>query len=337
MDFEFSIVTGKTIHGLLQGRLTECVEVVKQAYLTHGRKQAINPNSYFLKFPEKPSCRIIALPAYLGGAFNVSGIKWIASYPENITRGFPRASAVLVLNSYETGYPFACLESSIISAARTAASAVLGAEHMNGGERHVKTLGIVGNGFIAKYIYTFLLGMGWEIEALKLFDVSSTEAEKFKEGVCDPARHKEISVAPSLNDLLRSSELIVLTTVAAAPHIVDFDLLRHNPVVLHISLRDITPEILLRSHNIVDDVEHVMQAGTSCHLAERATGGRGFVTGTLAELMEGACSVDRSRPTLFSPFGLGILDLAVGKWLYDLAVESGQSIRVSDFFHEVTR
>jgi len=32
-------------------------------------------------------------------------LKWIASYPGNVQRGFPRASAVLVLNDYENGYP----------------------------------------------------------------------------------------------------------------------------------------------------------------------------------------------------------------------------------------
>ena len=48
-------------------------------------------------------------------------------------------------------------------------------------------------------------------------------------------------------------------------------------------------------------------------------------------------SVDRSRPIIFSPFGLGILDVAVGKWVYDQAVAAGQDLRLSDFFHEVVR
>jgi N-[(2S)-2-amino-2-carboxyethyl]-L-glutamate dehydrogenase len=337
MNFEFSIIPGKVIHRLIHERIDECIVRVKEAYLAHSAGKSVNPDSYFLRFPEKPSSRIIALPAHLGGETNVSGIKWIASYPENVQRGFPRASAVLVLNSAETGYPFACLEASIISAARTAASAVLGAQWMNQGTRHARTLGIVGNGLIARYIYTFLLGAGWEIDEVQLYDSAAGEAARFASTVCQPQRHQRITCAPHLESLLRASDLILLTTVASTPHIHDARLLAHNPIVLNISLRDLAPELLLSSYNIVDDVEHVMKANTSPHLAEQLSGGRAFVTGTLAHLIQGRCQVDRQRPTLFSPFGLGILDLAVGKWVYDLAMEAGEGIQVPDFFYELVR
>src|SRR5207302_8679041 len=115
--------------------------------------------------------------------------------------------------------------------------------------------------------------------------------------------------------------------VASAPYISDASLFEHNPVVLHISLRDLAPEILLQSQNVVDDVEHVMKANTSPHLTEQLTGSRSFVTGTLAEIMLGRRSVNRSRPILFSPFALGILDVAVGKWVYDMALAAGQHQR----------
>ena len=284
MRFEVSIINGKTVFDIIDTHRDECIGVVRDAYLAHADGQCVNPDSYFLTFPDKPDCRIIALPAYLGNGCGVAGLKWIASYPANVQRGFPRASAVLVLNNYDTGYPFAILESSIISAARTAASAALAAYWLNGLSRRAHSLGIVGTGFIARYVYDFLVDTGWEIEDVRLYDTSPAESEKFRSTTCRPERHGAVTVAPDVEQLVRACDLIVFATVAKTPHIVDPALFEHNPLVLHISLRDLAPELLLKSQNVVDDVEHVMKANTSAHLAEQQTGNRSFVTGTLAAI-----------------------------------------------------
>ncbi len=338
MDFNLSVVRGKTVHALVHQKLPEVVAVVREAYLAHGEGKSVNPNSYFLLFPEKPSARIIALPAYLGSRFDVSGIKWIASYPENVKKGFPRASAVLVLNDYETGYPFALLESSIISAARTAGSAVLAAELLHGGgKKEAKRLGMVGCGLIARYLYDFFLGMDWKIPELMLFDTGDGEAQRFAEKVVKRDRHQKVEIAPDVSSLVGSCDLSVFATVAPKPHVHDLSLFAHQPTVLNVSLRDLAPEILEISNNVVDDVDHVMKANTSPHLLEQKLGHRRFVNGTLAEVLTGKAKLDPSKPTIFSPFGLGILDLAVGKWAYDQAVASGEAFTMNDFFFELER
>src|SRR2546426_4656591 len=87
MHFELSIINGKTVFDIVRAHRSECIRIVRDAYLAHADGQSVNPDSYFLKFPDKPDCRIIALPAYLGKNFGVAGLKWIASYPANIQRG----------------------------------------------------------------------------------------------------------------------------------------------------------------------------------------------------------------------------------------------------------
>ena len=337
MAFELSLINGKTVHDIVEADVERCIEIVKQAYLAHGQGLTVNPPSHFLRFPDKPAARIIALPAFLGTASGVAGIKWIASFPENIADGLPRASAVLILNDYATGYPMAILEASIISAARTAASAVLAAGWMNHGERRTRSLGIVGTGLIARYVYRFLLAAGWQMDHLGLYDIASAEAERFRAATIRPEAHQSVTIAADLGSLLRESSLVLLATTAGAPHIFAPELFAHAPMVLHLSLRDLAPEILLGAHNIVDDVDHVMTAGTSAHRLEQQVGHRRFVTGTLAGLMTGGCMVDRCKPTIFSPFGLGVLDVAVGKWVLDEALARGQALRLPDFFYELTR
>src|SRR5947199_4816730 len=221
MHFELAIINGKTVFDIVHAHRSECIRIVREAYLAHADGQSVNPDCYLLQFPDKPDCRIIALPAYLGKNFDVAGLKWIASYPTNIQRGFPRASAVLVRISYDTGYPFAILESSLISAARTAASAALAAYWLNGRSRRAHSLGIVGTGFIARYVYDFLVDTGWEIEDVRLYDTSPAESEKFRTTACRLERHRTVTVVPDVAELVRSCDLILFTTVASTPHIGD--------------------------------------------------------------------------------------------------------------------
>jgi ornithine cyclodeaminase/alanine dehydrogenase-like protein (mu-crystallin family) len=82
----FSIITGRTVSRLVYEDIPGCVSLVRDAYLAHARGVTVNPSSVFLRFPSNPTARIIALPAHLGHPWNISGIKWIASYPANVPR-----------------------------------------------------------------------------------------------------------------------------------------------------------------------------------------------------------------------------------------------------------
>lgn len=336
MQFPFSVITGGVCHRLLHEDLLGCIEIVRAAYLAHAAGHSINPPSAFLRFPDRPNARIIALPAHLGAPVSVSGVKWIASYPDNIRSGFPRASAALLLSSHEHGYPFACLESSIISAGRTAASAVLAAQHLTP-SRTIRSLGLIGAGLISRYVYRFFVSTGWDIERVKLYDTDSASAHRFVDRWCDVKRHEKVEVAADLESVVKTCDLVVFATVALQPHVFDPGYLAHRPVVLHLSLRDLGAELILGAFNVVDDVDHVMSAGTSLHLAEKQVGARTFVAGTLADVLMGRCKVDHERPIVFSPFGMGILDVAVGKWIHDRAVALGLHQPIHDFFFDLDR
>src|SRR5437763_1916953 len=119
----FYVIPGSSVKSVIDGNRKHIFDAVETGYRLHAAGHAVNPDSYFLRYPDKPSARIIALPAHLGGPVQKSGIKWISSFPENRAGNLARASAVLILNDPATGYAVACIEASLISATRTAASA----------------------------------------------------------------------------------------------------------------------------------------------------------------------------------------------------------------------
>ncbi|RSN69454.1 MULTISPECIES: 2,3-diaminopropionate biosynthesis protein SbnB [Actinomadura] len=333
----FAVISGAQVHEAVAGREEQVVAMVEAAYRLHGEGRTINPDSYFLRFPDRPSDRIIALPASVEGDVGVHGIKWISSFPGNVARGFPRASAVLILNDAETGYPFACLESSIISAARTAASAALAAASIadRRGDRP-RRVGFVGGGLIARYIHTYLAATGFAFDELAVHDLSAEHAAGFK-GYLERTEKGEVTVHDTAESLVRACDLIVFATVAGEPHVHDPSWFAHNPLVLHVSLRDLSPEIILDSWNVVDDVEHCMKANTSPHLAEQRVGDRDFVAGTLYDVLTDRIAPPADRPVVFSPFGLGVLDLAVARHVYDEVAASGALHTVPGFFHDLSR
>ncbi|MFE5259196.1 2,3-diaminopropionate biosynthesis protein SbnB [Streptomyces coelicoflavus] len=333
----FAVVPGAQVKRVLQGREKSVVEVVEAAYRLHGAGRSVNPPSSFLRLPDRPTARIIALPASLGGEYDVDGLKWISSFPTNVAADIPRASAVLILNDHATGYPVACLESSIISAARTAASAASAADRLSRGRPRPTRLGFVGAGLIARYIHTYLEGTGWFFDTIGVHDVSAESSAGFRMYLEQSGALGRVTVRASAEEVIRDSDLIVFATVADRPHVDDPSWFSHNPVVLHVSLRDLAPEVLLSATNIVDDVDHCLRAATSPHLTERLTGSRDFVHGTLDDVMTGRVTVPAGRPVVFSPFGLGVLDLAVGKYVYDEVARSGELHVIDDFFHELRR
>jgi len=330
----FYVVPGSTVKSVIESHRNQIFDAVRAAYHLHASGESINPDSYFLRYPKNPSARIIALPAHLGGSVQKSGIKWISSFPHNKSGNLARASAVLIVNDATTGYPLACIEASLISSTRTAASAALAAEHISpkpfGG-----TLGVVGTGIIARTTVEWLLFRNWQFSKIALYDVEPHEAERFSNWLRDE-HDLNAEIKTSFDEAIRNSSLILFTTTALAPYVADENLFKHAPTVIHLSLRDISVNVILASQNIVDDVDHCLKAGTSLHLAETAVGNRAFVSGTLVDVLNEKCALD-GRTRIFSPFGLGVLDLSVGDFVLKTAIESNSAIALPDFFSNSAR
>jgi len=334
-DDNILILRGPEVGKLLAGREAEIIDAVRRAYLAYARGAGSLPHSTFLRFSDKRRDRIIALPAYLGDEWEVAGVKWISSFPHNLERGLDRASAVIVLNSSLTGRPEAFIEGSIISAKRTAASAALAAQSLQVGGR-VDRVGMIGCGLINMETARFLRVVFPDLNRFIIYDLDAERSERFKEKLRRMFGDAEVEVAEGVQTVLGAAPLVSLATTATTPHIDDLSVAAPGTALLHISLRDLAPQVILSCDNVVDDIDHVCRAQTSVHLAEELVGNRDFIRCSLADILSGKAGArnEATAKTVFSPFGLGVLDIAVAKLVRDWGRDCGEGMVIPSFFPE---
>lgn len=329
---ELRIISGEAVWDTLKGQQQAIVEIISNAYVAHDEAKSSLPHSVFLRFPDNAKNRIIGLPAYIGGETPSAGMKWIASFPDNIAHHKDRASAAIILNSTETGQPYAFLEGSIISAKRTAASAALASTKLNRGQTF-ESFSCIGTGLINYETLRFVSTLHPSLREVFIFDLSTERAEQFaqkaKALVGDGVA---ITVCKSLEEACHASKLITFATTAGTPYVTDGTLFQSDALVLHTSLRDIAPEVIKASTNVVDDLDHVNRENTSIYLASQKYGSTDFVHGTLGGVLRGVSEdLPAQKPVIFSPFGLGVLDMALARFVYDSATEQNVGQVITDF------
>jgi ornithine cyclodeaminase len=181
----------------------------------------------------------------------------------------------------------------------------------------------------------FVCSVAPRLDTLLLLDLDVDRARTFAARVTrELGRPLTCRLAADPREVFAGSRLVSFATIASSPHV---DEVPWTPdhTVLHVSLRDLTPKLILAADNLADDVDHVLRANTSLHLTEQAVGQRGFVRGTLADVMAGAAPPRAGgRPVVFSPFGLGVLDLAVARLV--MAHSQGRGVVVPGFLPAFT-
>ncbi|MBO4205980.1 2,3-diaminopropionate biosynthesis protein SbnB [Micromonospora echinofusca] len=320
------IISAGEVRQILSGREDAVLDAVRHAYVRHAQGRTVLPHSVFLRFPSDARNRIIGLPAFLDDDTPVAGMKWISSFPGNIDRGLARASAAIIVNSMENGHPVALIEGSTISARRTAASAALAAGTLAPPATGVS---LVGCGVINFEVLRFLRAVLPDLAEVTVFDLDVERATAFARRC---ARwNLKVTVASSTEEALGAHPLVCLATTAGVPHL-GLAHCRPGALVLHLSLRDIFPADILGAVNVVDDADHVCRAATSLHLAEQETGNRDFIAAGIGEVLGGTgWRHDPERVTVYSPFGLGVLDLAVAELVRRTAEQVGVGTRLPDF------
>ncbi|WP_287496223.1 2,3-diaminopropionate biosynthesis protein SbnB [Pandoraea sp. CB10b_02] len=339
---QFRVFTAEQVDAAIRGGRHAVLDIVEAAYRAHHAGRTVNPESQFLRFPDDERNRIIALPAHIRdrAGEGATGIKWISSFPGNVGRGMPRASAVLILNDLATGFPTACMEASCISAARTAASAISALRRLTAGRPQAANasgrvrVAFIGAGVIARHVAQWLPLAALPVARVTVHDLNAGAADALAARIGMETCYASES-QNSLEIAVREADVIVFATTASTPYVANPEWFSHCPIVLHLSLRDLAPAVILASCNVVDDIDHCLREQTSLHLTEAQTGHRHFVSTSLPDLLCGGNAPPRDRPVVFSPFGMGILDIAVGRWIYERLAP--QQAPVPRFFNDMQR
>ena len=132
------------------------VLLTKGDYLMGGPTH--NSHGMYLVFPKEspfpnmptagPDRRFVAMPAYLGGRFNLCGQKWYGSNAENKKKGLPRSVLMVTLNNKDTGEPLCFMSANLLSAARTGAVPGVGTRYL--ARKDAEVLTCIGCGPIGK-------------------------------------------------------------------------------------------------------------------------------------------------------------------------------------------
>ena len=207
--------------------MKQCVEVMERLLVTLNKGDYVmggkNHNSHgcMIMFPDDPQFpgmpknaderRFMAMPAYLGGEYQMAGMKWYGSNVEN-KQGLPRSILMMMLNDKDTGAPLALMSANLVSSYRTGGIPGVGAKYL--ARKDAKTVAIVGPGVMGKTSLAAFVSVCPHLDTLKIKGRGQKSIDSFIEFTKKECPQiKNITVCDTLEEAVRDSDIISMTTV----------------------------------------------------------------------------------------------------------------------------
>lgn len=300
---------------------SETVSNIEEAVRCLDKKDFSQPVKPYLRYKNLEN-RIIAMPAYVGGKFDVAGIKWIASFPSNTTKGLPRAHSVVVLNKAETGEPLAVINTPLLSIIRTASVSGLIMKYYDE-VRKLKNfnLGIVGFGPIGQYHLKMAMSLfGDRINKVFLYDIRPIDKR-----IIDRKYTDKTIITKSWDDAYSDADIFITCTVSKERYIDKKP--KTGSLHLNVSLRDYKIETFEYFKNaiFVDDWDEVCRENTDIDLMHK---NRGLEKENVKDITDIVCrnyleKFERKDALMFNPMGMGAFDIAMAKHYCDESRKRG--------------
>lgn len=284
-----------------------------------GKGAYAQPIKPYLRYNNRKN-RIIAMPAYISNPFDIAGIKWISSFPDNIRNGLPRAHAVTILNEADTGRPVCIINTPLLSGIRTASVSgymlKLYFEALKQ-QKEAVTLGIIGFGPIGRLHLDMAMSIyGQLISQVIVYDINKIDLRSLQ-GL--PYAEK-ILVAEDWRAVFNRSDILATCTVSDTRYI-DFAP-KKGALYLNISLRDFDVNFVKNVDVvIVDSWEEVCREDTDIERAHKAAGINKENVKEITELednnvLQGA----QSLSVMFNPMGMAVFDIVVAHHYFNFSL-----------------
>jgi ornithine cyclodeaminase len=310
--------------GINWKELTSVIANATAALHENDYSQPIKP---YLRYGD-PKNRIIAMPAYVGGQLPLAGIKWIASFPDNIYKNKLRAHSVTILNEHDSGIPLCIINTATISGIRTAAVSgvvlqrFLAARNTN----QQFTVGITGFGPIGRMHLKMVADiLGNRLGKVLLYDINGVDLSQ-----TDPDLKSKITIVDTWQDCYIVADIFITCTVSLAPY-VDLPPVKSS-LQLNVSLRDYKVEMIKHMDVVVvDDWEEVCRQNTDIENMHKTMGLEKSDTLSISDIVcKDVLKEKDDAVVMFNPMGMAIFDIAIGGYYYHEAIRKNIGVVMPD-------
>ena len=211
-----------------------CVEAMEDLLVTLNKGDyvmaGVNHNSHGAQviFPDDPQFegmpknaddrRFMAMPAYLGGKYQMAGMKWYGSNCENKASGLPRSILMMMLNDKDTGAPLALMSANLVSCYRTGAIPGVGAKYL--ARKDSETVTIIGPGVMGRTCLLAFLSVCPKITTVKVKGRGLRSLHAFEEFVKKECPQiQQVIVCDSMEEAVKDSDIICVTSTAPVKEI----------------------------------------------------------------------------------------------------------------------
>ena len=299
---------------------------VKNAYILNYRQDVINPGKCVLRWgktveDENVLGRINAMPGYIGGQYDMAGIKWIGSGPMNYKKGLPRASVTVILNDPDTKLPVCVADGTAISTIRTGASGGVAIELLAKSNAEVMT--ICGAGAQAHTQLEAALISRPSLKKIYVYDIVPANADRYI--AINQAKYPNITFinTSDIETAARESDIIDCVTLATEPFIKGA-WLKKGALVMNMSDYEVENDCVELADKVVVDfwesIKHRM-ISTVALMWKDGLFKDEQLHAELGEILSGAkCARESDEEIIyFNAVGAGILDIAVAARCYHKA------------------